>query len=173
MQSQIARLIGAIMIVALSLGARGLAEAAGPASKIDKAALVAESRVLQLLNSDRAAHGLGPLSLSTRLGAVARAHSRDMARRHYFAHVTPEGRDPFARMAAAGITYQSAGENLGEATGYAPLQAVQVLNDQMMAEPPHQENHRAIILNGGLHQVGIGVVVTASGSTYLTEDFTN
>lgn len=171
------RLAGVLGTVALLVTARGGAGAAGrpidaPPGRSAPAQVV-ERRVLDLLNSDRAANGLEPLFFSTRLAAVARAHSRDMARRHYVAHVSPDGRSPFDRISAAGIVYHRAGENLGRALGYAPLPAAQVLNDRMMAEPPGQENHRAIILNGALHHVGVGVVITPGGALYLTEDFTD
>ena len=38
-----------------------------------------------------------------------------MFARGYFAHTSPDGQDPFARMDAAGIKYMIAGENLAEA----------------------------------------------------------
>ncbi len=151
-------------------------EAAAPHTRTRKAVSVTqavEQQVLKLLNADRAANGLGPLQFSVRLTMVARAHSADMAWRSYFAHVTPEGRTAFQRMAQAGIYYSMAGENLGMASGYPPLRAARVIEAQMMAEPPNQENHRAIILSRALHTVGVGVRLTARGTIYITEDFTN
>jgi uncharacterized protein YkwD len=135
-----------------------------------------ERRMLRLLNADRAIHHIRPLVLSQRLSMVARAHSLDMESQRYFAHTSPQGRDPFQRLSAAGITYTLASENLGVAIGYAPLRAAQVLDGEMMDEPPHQHNHRAVILDAALHHVGIGAcayMTGMTGSVYLTEDFTN
>ncbi|MDQ3389361.1 MAG: CAP domain-containing protein [Gemmatimonadota bacterium] len=46
--------------------------------------------------------------------AVAEGHSRDMRRRGYFSHTTPEGLSPFDRLSRAGIAFRSAGENIAE-----------------------------------------------------------
>jgi len=56
-----------------------------------------------------------------------------MAVRHYVAHIAFDGRDPFQRLTAARIHYQTAGENLGEASGYSPLRAAQVLDPELEA----------------------------------------
>ena len=74
---------------------------------------------VKLMNAHRVAKGMRPLIWDPRLAAVAEAHSRDMARRHYFSHETPDGRTPWDRLAARGITYTQAGENLawGARTG--------------------------------------------------------
>jgi hypothetical protein len=50
-----------------------------------------QNEMLQLVNTDRAAHGLGPVQLSSSLGQLAQARSDDMANRDYFGHWNPEG----------------------------------------------------------------------------------
>jgi uncharacterized protein YkwD len=132
-----------------------------------------ENRIFSLLNADRSAHGVPPLVLSRQLTSVALTHSRDMGRRGYFSHDTPEGRGPGQRLLAAGIAFTIAGENLGMTQGVLPLRAATLIDASMMAEPPDQENHRAIILALQFRKVGIGACVTPGGGVYLTEDFTN
>lgn len=117
----------------------------------------AEQDVLDLLNAARAEHGLEPVSRDDELRHVARAHSRDMYLRGYFAHESPECRehgpdhegctDPFDRMRAHGITYNVAGENLA----LAPTS--QQAHDGLMRSPGHREN----ILQQDYTRVGIGV----------------
>jgi len=53
---------------------------------------------------ERIAAGLRPLAVDPELLQVARQHSTDMFARGYFAHVTPEGHDPFERMREAMAT---------------------------------------------------------------------
>ena len=74
---------------------------------------------VDLVNRHRAKIGCRPLIWDERLAAVARRHSKDMARRHFFDHTNPDGEGPFDRMSDAGIDYRAAAENLamGDLTG--------------------------------------------------------
>ena len=56
-----------------------------------------ERRFLRLINNYRARNNLGPLKLVRTLGAAAEHHSRDMGRRDFFDHVTPDGTDATER----------------------------------------------------------------------------
>jgi len=58
---------------------------------------ILENRVLDLINAERAQHRLKPLKINAKLSDLARAHSRDMARRGFFDHVNPEGQSPAQR----------------------------------------------------------------------------
>jgi len=71
------------------------------------------------INRHRRSLGCGALRWDGRLAAVALRHSQDMARRGFFSHTNPDGRDPFDRMRRAGIRFQAAAENLasGQRTG--------------------------------------------------------
>jgi uncharacterized protein YkwD len=71
------------------------------------------------INRHRRSLGCGTLRWDDQLTAVALRHSRDMARRGFFSHTNPDGRDPFDRMRRAGIRFQAAAENLasGQRTG--------------------------------------------------------
>lgn len=107
-----------------------------------------EAEMLGLVNQERIKAGLDPLVADPELTAVARQHAADMFARGYFAHLSPDGLDPFDRISAAGITFQTAGENLA----LAPT--VAIAHRGLMNSP----GHRANILNPEFGRVGIGIV---------------
>lgn len=123
----------------------------------------AEVAMLQLVNQARRENGLPPLQMDEKLRQVARAHSRDMLQRGYFAHNTPEGVTPFQRMEQAGIRFMVAGENL------ALARTVQVAHTGLMNSP----GHRANILNGSFRKVGIGVMDGGIYGLMFSQEFTN
>ena len=94
---------------------------------------------------------------------VARRHSVDMFARGYFAHDTPEGRDPFERMREANVRFLTAGENLA----LAPT--VQVAHRGLMNSP----GHRANILHSQFGRVGIGIMDGGIRGLMITQDFRN
>lgn len=72
-----------------------------------------ESAFLTMINDYRASHGLGKLSVNGKLTDAGRWMANDMAAKDYFSHTDSLGRDPFARMAHFGYTYNTwKGENL-------------------------------------------------------------
>jgi uncharacterized protein YkwD len=106
-----------------------------------------------------------PLKWNEKLAAVALAHSRDMLRRHYFAHVDRQGRTPMDRINAAGIQWQALAENI------ALNQTVTKAQNDLMDEPRFEKNHRANILDPKYTDVGIGIVQAPNGDLYITQDF--
>jgi uncharacterized protein YkwD len=106
-----------------------------------------------------------PLRWNNRLAAVARAYSLEMIRRGFFGHVDPEGRSVGDRLRAAGIDWQSVGENI------AMDRSVADAENAFMDEPRFQRNHRANILDSGYTDVGIGVVLGPDGLYYITQEF--
>jgi uncharacterized protein YkwD len=124
-----------------------------------------ERRMLTLINRDRRDAGVHPLRWNARLAAVARAHSRDMVRRGYFAHETPGGKSVGARATAAGIDWEAVGENIAIAPTISRAET------EFMNEPRHQQNHRWNILNSDYTQVGVGIVQGSDGQLYITQDF--
>jgi len=129
--------------------------------------------ILCLLNRERGDHGLASLRRSSTLERASQRHSDDMAVRKFFAHETPDGVDPGARMAAVGypVGATTTGENLAWGTGpeATPVRIVQ----GWMRSP----GHRANILRPGYTEVGVGVaheppVVAAKGPVGVyTTDF--
>jgi uncharacterized protein YkwD len=120
-----------------------------------------EAEMLRLVNKERIAAGLKPLAPDPELTAVARRHSTDMFARGYFAHVTPEGRDPFDRMRAANVRFQTAGENLA----LAPT--LPIAHSGLMNSP----GHRANILHKDFGRVGIGIMDGGPRGLMVTQDF--
>jgi len=122
-----------------------------------------EARMLELVNGERMAAGLRPLAADAELEQVARQHSTDMFARGYFAHVTPEGRDPFERMREADVRFLTAGENLA----LAPT--LQIAHAGLMRSP----GHRANILQRDFGRVGIGIMDGGIHGLMVTQDFRN
>lgn len=107
-----------------------------------------EQQMYGMVNQERANKSVAQLSWSDAIAQVARAHAKDMWVRQYFSHYSPEGRDVGYRLAAAGISYSFAGENLA----LAPT--VETATTGLINSP----GHRANILETGFHKVGIGVI---------------
>ncbi len=120
-----------------------------------------EAAMLQLLNKERAAAGLKLLAPDAQLTEVARRHAADMFERGYFAHVSPEGRNPFDRMRSAGIHFFTAGENLA----LAPT--LQIAHTGLMNSP----GHRANILNPQFGRVGIGIMDGGIRGLMISQEF--
>jgi uncharacterized protein YkwD len=120
-----------------------------------------ETQMLALVNRERAAVGLPPLAPDPALTEVARLHSADMFARGYFAHVDPDGRDPFDRIDAAGITYLAAGENLA----LAPT--LELAHSGLMNSP----GHRANILRPQFGRAGIGILDGGARGIMVTQLF--
>jgi uncharacterized YkwD family protein len=112
-----------------------------------------------LVNEQRAANGLAPLTLNEKLSNAARAKSQDMHDNNYFDHNSPTYGSPFQMLTSFGISYRAAGENI--AMGYATPEAV-------VTAWMNSTGHRANILNASYTQIGVGYV--ASGS-YWTQEF--
>lgn len=128
-------------------------------SAVEADSLSFEQQVVTLVNSQRAANGLAPLTLSTELSNVARLKSQDMHNNNYFAHESPTYGSPFEMMKSFGISYRTAGENI--AMGYGTPEAV--MNAWM-----NSPGHRANILDASYTQIGVGYV--ADGN-YWTQEF--
>lgn len=120
----------------------------------------AEKQVADLVNAQRAQHGLSALTFSQKLSEGARAKSQDMAKNNYFSHTSPTYGSPFDMMKTFGITYRSAGENI--AKGYSTPEAV-------VAAWMNSEDHRENILSSKYTAIGVGYI--ADGG-YWTQWFT-
>ena len=123
-----------------------------PAPAAVPANLGAEDQVLALVNIQRAAAGCGALAGDAALASVARAHSADMRDRGFFSHTNPDGLDPFARAAAAGLDARA--ENIA----YGQPDPASVM-DSWMNSP----GHRANILDCSLTRLGVGMAEGAGG----------
>ncbi|MFD7865400.1 CAP domain-containing protein [Streptomyces sp. NPDC059783] len=132
--------------------------ATAPASPSTAAS--AEAAVLALVNQERAKVGCTPVKANNSLASLAQSFSDDMAARGFFDHTDPDGKTPWDRASAAGVSGLG-GENI--ARGQADAQAVM---DAWMAS----EGHRANILNCDYTTLGVGVHFGAGGP-WWTQDF--
>jgi uncharacterized protein YkwD len=115
-------------------------------------------RILVLTNESRQRAGLPPVAMDDRLVAAARAKLFDMLKDDYFAHRTPDGRQPWAFMQAAGYRYQMAAENLAKGFDDEP---------ELQRAWMKSRGHRANILNPRFTDIGVadanGIVVVMFG----------
>jgi uncharacterized protein YkwD len=118
-----------------------------------------EDEVVDIANRKRAEAGCEPLFVDERLDNAAEAHSRDMARRDYFDHTTPEGVTFRDRIQTAGFANPGTGENIARGLPDAK---------QVMASWMASEEHRSNILNCEFSYVGIGL---DEDGMYWTQDF--
>lgn len=111
-------------------------------------AAIVQSELIAMTNDERAQNDVGTLAENAQLDAAAQAKANDMAAKGYFAHRSPDGKEPWDFIAAAGYNYQYAGENLAVRF----VDSKDVVN-AWMASP----THRANIVKPQYTQVGIGI----------------
>lgn len=112
-------------------------------------AAVLPAVLVELTNDDRLAEGLGELTTNPVLEDAARMKAEHMAEHEYFAHVSPDGLDPWYWFYRAGYEFVDAGENL--AVNFADSDDV---NEAWLDSP----GHRANIMNGEFTEIGIAAV---------------
>lgn len=155
---------------------------------IDVASL--EKKIHILINEERRRQGLEALERDDRLSRIARAHSRDMALRGYFSHVSPEGNDFSARYRKAryscsvrvGSTIYEGGENIALNHLYASRTTVNGIvsydwnSEEEIARTTvrgwmNSTGHRKNILTPHFLHEGIGVHIGADDGIYITQNF--
>lgn len=142
--------------------ATSAASAASLQAATDSTLAAMESRVITLVNAQRAQNGLGALTVNTKLTNMARVKSQDMIDNNYFSHESPTYGSPFEMMQAFGITYRAAGENIA----YGQQDADAVMDAWM-----NSAGHRANILSADYTQIGVGAARGANGRIYWTQEF--
>jgi len=147
-----------------------------PARVQVKAVAPLNAQILREMNRVRRAHGLAPLTPSSRLAAAAANHSRSMATKGYFAHRSANGSLFWTRIErfypVGGYGYWAVGENLvWQAPRLSAKQAVR----RWMKSPLHRAN----LLNTRWRQIGLSAVRSPSAPgtyrdlavTIVTADF--
>ena len=122
------------------------------ADRPGKQAITPEA-VLAQMNEYRAAEGLAPLMLSSRLTEAAGDRIKDMEEQAYWAHEAPDGSSPFRWLSVRGYQFANAGENLA-----AGFETAEVLVLSWM----ESKGHRANILSPLYQDCGIAII---EGST--------
>lgn len=137
-----------------------------------------ERYIFEITNEVRREACVRELSRDTDVDAIARAHSRDMAERGYYAHNNPDGQDPSARAIAAGYPC-SVSENINIDPTYSLIQnrfydeesLARVLVDDFMRSPGHRRNK----LDAKHDRMGVGVYIGRSEEgwehVWVTENY--
>ncbi len=110
---------------------------------------ITPDRIIELVNKERAATGAPVLNVDTLLTQAAVSKASDMLTKGYWAHVAPDGTDPWYFFTNSGYQYRYAGENL--ARDFSTPDAVV---SAWMASPSHRDN----LLAPRYEDIGIAVV---------------
>ena len=128
-------------------------------------ASVVAAVLVDLANGDRATHDLDRLSVSPVLAIAAQKKANDMAAKSYFAHISPEGIDPWHWFKEAGYRFDYAGENL--AVDFYDSSDVE---RAWMNSPTHRDN----IMNPRFTEIGIAAAVgvyQGRTTTFVVQEF--
>ena len=131
----------------------------------DQYAAVIAAVLVDLANGDRLHASVPSLKMNPVLIAAAQAKANDMAAKSYFAHVSPEGVDPWHWFKEVGYSFDYAGENL--AVDFSDSSDV---NQAWMNSPTHREN----ILDPHFTEIGIATaqgVYQGRATTFVVQEF--
>ena len=125
--------------------------------------------IIELINQKRNDAGLGKLEYNAQLAQAARAKGEHMLAQDYWAHIAPDGTQPWKFFTNAGYIYRFAGENLARDFS-DPASAVSA----WMASPSHKENLLSskykdtgvAVVEGDLNGVETTLIVQLFGSPY-------
>ena len=129
------------------------------------ASSISKDEVVKLTNQKRVEAGLSQLTLNMVLSNAAQAKGNDMIVKDYWAHVAPDGTEPWKFFSNFGYKYKYAGENLARDFSNASTAM-----DAWMNSPTHREN----ILNPKYKEIGIGVIegdLAGSDTTIIVQFF--
>ncbi len=112
------------------------------------ASAITNDTIFNLTNKSRSQNNIAPLTYNFSLARAAQAKADDMLAKQYFAHVSPEGRNPWSFIKNVGYSYVAAGENL--AVDFVEAESV----DRAWMNSP---GHRANILNSNFQEIGVGI----------------
>jgi hypothetical protein len=144
------RRTGVLVVVALTLGVFTFGYVQRTLLFSDRMlATIYPTLVATLSNKNREDIQLPALAYSPLLEEAARLKAEDMKIKGYFAHVSPEGVEPWHWIKAAGYNYEYAGENL--AINFSDSADV---TKAWMDSP----GHRANILSKNFTEVGVATV---------------
>ena len=115
----------------------------GYASQIDPA------KVIELTNNQRLTAGLEIVKSNQELSQAAAAKAADMFANNYWAHVSPQGTDPWSFVTSSGYQYQHAGENLAR-----DFSNSRDIVTAWMASPTHKKN----LLDPRYKDIGVAVL---------------
>ena len=165
--------IVAASVACLLVPAATASACAGARSRPSQASLDRAIRAtVCLINQARGDHGLGALRTTGSLERAAAAHSRDMVRRDFFAHDSPTGSTPKERIDRAGYFDGASSWAMGETIAWGS--GARATPASIVRSWLQSPGHRAILLDGRYHDVGVGIAVGApgnAGGATFTGDF--
>jgi uncharacterized protein YkwD len=134
-------------------------------------------QVLAHINAARTANNLTPYVLNENLSKAAAAHNALMVGGCGLSHQCPGEAGLGDRFTAAGVSWNSAGENIGQGNAAnndaSIVAAANGLTDLMLAEVPPNDGHRRNLLNPNFKRIGLAVTRGADGRVWFTQDFVN
>lgn len=150
-----------------------------------------ENLIFIYTNEERKNAGISPLKLDSKLSAIARAHSEDMAKNNYFSHTNLIGYGPDERAQKAGYNIRKAlgggayqigiAENIGKIpiseviSIFYPINYLTVdANDLARRQVDSwmdSSGHRTNILNSEYNVIGVGVAYDGEIYYISTQDF--
>jgi uncharacterized protein YkwD len=142
-----------VAVVAIGLAAAACAPPGSPGSG-------ATGDMVQAVNQDRGAAGLGGLAWDSQLYGLAQRHADEIAASGSLWHSDLGGWLAAPWMAG----WRSLGENLAQGS---PGMNAWAIEDMWMGSA----GHRANILNGGFNRIGVGVRVDGAGRVWMVALF--
>jgi uncharacterized protein YkwD len=166
-----------VMAATLSLAILLIAAAFHPgsasAATITKSATAKQyaNSMLSLMNQERAAHNLRPLTMSPKLLVSAYNHNTRQAQQNTMSHQLP-GEPYFAtRISNTGYRWSTVGENVAWNSDRT-LAGVQYLERTMYNETAPENGHRLNILSTQFTNIGIDVYFdNVHHKMWITQDF--
>ena len=114
-----------------------------------------------LVNKERAARGIAPVTVDSRLANAAQKHSNYQASINKMTHTGKGGTNAGQRISAEGYSWSTWAENIA---------AGQKDCTQVMSAWMNSSGHRANILNSKMKHIGIAYAKSSSGTMYWTMD---
>ncbi|MBC7544320.1 MAG: CAP domain-containing protein [Candidatus Sericytochromatia bacterium] len=128
-----------------------------------------EQDILTRTNAFRRSQGKRPVLWNGTLATIARDRSQDMAKRHYFSHIEPNGDSVFDRLKHKSVVFTAARENIAMLSGYPQTQLARLATDGWIKSSGHKAN----LVATDVTKLGVGVAKRADGTYYLTQLFAN
>jgi hypothetical protein len=132
-----------LVLLPLKYVSRNMGNVLGFASNINASAVV------QQTNQERAKQGLPAVQTNDQLNQAALAKAQSMFSEQYWAHISPDGTEPWKFFKDANYKYSLAGENLARDFGDTT---------SMMSAWMNSPTHRKNILESRYEEIGVAVV---------------
>lgn len=151
---------GVTLVLGL-FGTSALMPRCAPPPPAPAPAAVPSDQCVTLVNKERAARGIAPVTVDGRLATAAQNHSNYQASTLKMSHTGSGGTNAGQRLSNAGYAWRTWAENV--AAGQADC-------TQVMSAWMNSSGHRANILNVNMVHIGMGAARGSNGVIYWTMD---